>query len=113
MTTREFRKTALSFPEVSEKSHFAHPDFRLSGKIFATLVYPRKGWGVVMLTPKLQKDFVESDPDVFIPVTGKWGIQGATKVYLRLAKKSDVRKALVAAWWNKGSKRLKRRVDLQ
>lgn len=74
MTSAEFRKIALSFPDVSEKSHFAHPDFRVRGKIFATLGYPRKSWGVVVLTPKLQKNFAESDPDAFLPVKGKWGL---------------------------------------
>lgn len=113
MTTNEFRTIALSFPDVLEKSHFDHPDFRVAGKIFATLGYPRKGWGMVKLPPKLQKSFVESDPDAFMPVKGTWGLQGATTVLLRLAKKSVVRTALIAAWRSTAPKRLTRRINLQ
>lgn len=113
MTTAGFRALALSFPEVSEKSHFDHPDFRVGGKIFATLGYPRNGWGVVILTPKLQKSFVESDPEAFVPVKGKWGLWGATSILLRLAKKDQVRKALIAAWRKTAPKRLTSRINLQ
>lgn len=112
MTTAEFRKIALSFPEATEKSHFGHPDFRVQGKIFATLGYPRKGYGVVMLTSKDQKVFVESN-DAFEPVKGKWGLLGATVVELRTARKTRVRQALVAAWRKAAAKKLVERVDVQ
>ncbi len=113
MTTNQFRVLALSLPEVVEKSHFAHPDFRVRGKIFGTLGFPRSGWGVVMLTPKLQKSYLESDPDAFMPVKGKWGLRGATKIYLRLARKAHVKEALVAAWHNKAPRNLRQKVDVQ
>lgn len=90
MTSNEFRSIALNLPDALEKSHFNHPDFRVNGKIFATLGYPKKGWGMVKLTPKQQKDFVQSDPNAFMPVKGKWGVVGATSVLLRLAKKTSV-----------------------
>jgi len=38
MTANEFRKPAPSFPEASENAHMGHPDFRVGGKIFATVV---------------------------------------------------------------------------
>ena len=113
MTSREFRRIALSFPSVVEKSHFNHPDFRVSGKIFATLGYPRKGWGMVRLTPKLQRSFVQSDPYVFSPVNGKWGLWGATLVQLRLAKTTAVRKALATAWRCAAPRKLSERIDVQ
>ena len=94
MTTKEFRKIALNSPDVSEKSHFAHPDFRVRGKIFATLGYPRKGWGVVILSPKLQKAFVESDPDAFLPVKGKWGFGGQRRYILGLQGRAMCRRRL-------------------
>jgi hypothetical protein len=113
MTSNEFRSIALSFPEVEESSHFNHPDFRVGGKIFATLGYPRRGWGMVKLTPKQQQSFVEVHPDTFVPVKGKWGLRGATTVLLRLARKAELRKALVVAWRNAAPKRLTDQIDVQ
>ena len=70
MTANDFRKIALSFPEAIESAHMNHPDFRVRGKIFATLGYPDENWAVVKLTPEEQKSFVRADPDVFQPVKG-------------------------------------------
>jgi hypothetical protein len=98
MTSAEFRRLALSFSETVEGSHMAHPDFRVGGKIFATLDYPKKGWSMVKLPPADQKRFVESTPDIFVPAKGKWGEGGATCVLLKSARKTTVRKALEIAW---------------
>jgi hypothetical protein len=75
-----------------------HPDFRVAGKIFATLGYPDKSWGMVKLTPFEQEMLVEAEPAVFIPANGAWGRQGSTTVNLKAAKKIVVRRALAAAW---------------
>jgi hypothetical protein len=106
MTAANFRKLALSFPGAIESAHMHHPDFRVRGKIFATLGYPDKGWAVVKLTPDEQKRFVESDPKVFQPVKGAWGRRGNANVNLPAAKIDIVREALTAAWRNAASKRL-------
>jgi hypothetical protein len=106
MTANEFRKLALSFPETSEASHMAHPDFRVAGKIFATMGYPRTGWAMVGLTPEQQELFVRTNAKAFVPVKGKWGEKGATNVVLRHAPKAAVREALSIAWRNKAPKRL-------
>ena len=98
MTSNEFRKMALDFPEVVESSHMEHPDFRVGGKIFATFGVPDPGWGMVKLTPDEQELFVQMEPEGFRPVKGGWGCQGATNVRLRSAKKRTVREALLAAW---------------
>ena len=98
MTSNEFRKMALDLPEVVESSHMGHPDFRVGGKIFATLGVPAPGWGMVKLTPDEQELFVQMEPEEFQPVKGGWGHQGATNVRLRSAKKRTVREALLAAW---------------
>lgn len=98
MTSNEFRKMALDLPEVVESSHMGHPDFRVGGKIFATLGYPDSDLGMVKLTPDEQELFVQMKPEGFQPVKGGWGRQGATNVRLRSAKKSTVREALLAAW---------------
>ena len=84
----------------------AHPDFRVAGKIFATLGYPRAGWAMVALTPDQQELFVRTNPKAFAPVKGKWGVKGATNVVLRYAPKAAVREALSIAWRNKAPRQL-------
>ena len=82
MTPNEFRKLALSFPEAIESAHMHHPDFRVGGKIFATLGYPDENWAMVKLRPDEQEEFVRNNPEVFRPVKGAWGRQGSTNIYL-------------------------------
>lgn len=106
MTAKTFRKIALSFPEAEEHVHMDHPDFRVAGKIFATLGYPDKTRGMVKLSPEQQHYFSKDYPDAFIPVNGAWGRRGATSVVLKVAKKDALTKALHAAWRNTAPKRL-------
>ena len=75
-----------------------HPDFRVGGRIFATMGYPRAGWAAVALTPEDQAALVASKPEAFVPVRGKWGEQGATNIILRYASVPAVRDALEAAY---------------
>ena len=105
MTADEFRQLALSLPEATEKQHMGHPDFRVKGKIFATLG-PGESWGMVKLTPREQKAFVRAQPDVFEAIKGAWGVRGCTKVCLDDATARAVRPALVAAWRNTAPKNL-------
>ena len=104
MTAQEFRRLALSFPQATEAAHMGHPDFRVGGRIFATLGYPRSGWGMVKLTPEQQELFVRAQPRAFTPVQGGWGRAGATQVRLRVAGKGAVREALAVAWRNRAPK---------
>src|SRR5277367_4567530 len=106
MTAAEFRRLALSFPEATEGAHMDHPDFRVRGKIFATLGYPEMGVGMVKLFPDQQKDFVRAEPEVFSPVNGLWGRRGATYVRLKAAKKPSVQRAMAAAWRNTAPRKL-------
>jgi hypothetical protein len=108
MTPNEFRQLALSFPEVIESAHMHHPDFRVGGRIFATLGYPDEKFATVKLTRVDQKEFVRGNPDVFRPAKGAWGLQGSTIVYLPAAMIGIVREALTAAWCNTAPKRLSR-----
>ena len=75
-----------------------HPDFRVRGRIFATLGYPDAGWAMVKLDAEQQEAFVSSEPEVFMPVKGGWGRRGATNVRLRTARTHSVRVALAIAW---------------
>ena len=89
MTAGDFRRMALSFPEAMESAHMDHPDFRVGGRIFATLGYPDTGVGMVKLFPDQQAEFVRAEPKVFAPVKGGWGRRGATHVRLKAAKKAQ------------------------
>ncbi len=100
MTAQEFRRMALKLAGTTAQKHMGHPDFRVGGKIFATLGYPGRGWGMVKLKPEQQELFVRSLPKAFMPVKGAWGRAGATNVALPTAKKGAVREALAMAWEN-------------
>jgi hypothetical protein len=106
MTANDFRKLALALPETEECSHMAHPDFRVAGKIFATLGYPDKSRAMVKLTLEQQHYFSKDDPEAFTPVKGAWGRRGATTIHLMAVKKETLRKALKDAWRNNAPKRL-------
>jgi len=110
MTPEGFRRLALSMPEASESAHMGHPDFRVRGKIFATLWWPDGEWGMVKLTPEQQEAFVSAEPAVFAPVKGTWGRRGATSVLLRAARTKSLRIALTAAWRNVAPRTLLERV---
>ncbi len=75
-----------------------HPDFRVSGKIFATLGYPTAGSATIMLAPLDQDLLLQSHPDVFAPAAGAWGRAGSTTVLLRAASRRAVALALESAW---------------
>lgn len=83
-----------------------HPDFRVRGKIFATLGYPDRKWAMVKLTPDQQEVFVADEPDAFVPAAGTWGSQGSTTVRLSAAKRETLRRAILAAWCNAAPKPL-------
>jgi len=86
-----------------------HPDFRVGGKIFATLAYPDDSWGMVKLTPEQQYNFVSTYPDVFKSVNGAWGRQGCTNVHLPKATVAALRPAMKLAWENaRSTKPIKR-----
>lgn len=98
MTADKFRAIALGLPDTEESSHMDHPDFRVHGKIFATLGYPNREWGMVALTPEDQDYFLRAQPKVFVPANGAWGRAGATHVLLKRVRLTIVRAALNAAW---------------
>lgn len=106
MTAAEFRRIALSMPGASESAHMAHPDFRVGGKIFATLGYPDKHYGMVVLPPEEQERFVESDSAAYTPAKGAWGLRGSTCVRLKDADAPTLQRAMEIAWRKRAPKRL-------
>jgi len=98
MTPAQFRALALSLSGTNEGAHMGHADFRVGGKVFATLGYPDATCGMVKLPPEMQEMYVTAEPDVFTPVKGAWGRRGGTSVRLKAATRRKVEGALRAAW---------------
>ena len=106
MTVAQFRKIALSFPDTVEAAHMGHPDFRVGGKIFATLGYPNEERGVLVLSPEEQQELISEHPEMFEPVPGGWGRRGSTQVLLKQITRPVLKAAMRKAWRRKAPKRL-------
>ena len=104
MTASGFRRIALGLEGAVERAHQGHPDFRANGRIFATLGYPDRKWGMVALTPEQQRRYVRDHPATFVPVKGAWGEQGSTNVRLDAADEETLGDAMTVAWQNTVSK---------
>ena len=98
MTSSDFRRIALSLEGAEEGSHMGAVDFRVGGRIFATLAAVKQGYGNIMITPEQQAAFVAEAPDVFVPIPGGWGRNGATHIRLAVASEDTVEGALRTAW---------------
>lgn len=114
MKAEDFRRIALSFEGAEEGSHMGAADFRVAGRIFATLASQDKGYGNLMLTPELQREFVGELPEVFLPIHGGWGRMGMTHIRLAKSNEDVLAGALRAAWKlrvekNAGTRMTKRR----
>src|ERR1700728_3904435 len=113
MTAKDFRRIALRMEGAEEGSHMGAVDFRVGGRIFATLAMQDQGYGNLMLTPEVQAGFVTEQPEVFLPVFGGWGRNGATHVVLAAAHEDLLSGALHTAWKlrvEKNRKQAKKRV---
>jgi hypothetical protein len=102
----DFRRLALSFPEAEERAHMGHPDFRVGGRIFATLGAPGPGWAMVSLLPEQQEDFMSLSA-AFSPASGAWGRGGSTLVDLAAVPDDLLEAALAAAWRRRAPARLR------
>jgi hypothetical protein len=107
MNAADFRRIALSLPGAEESSHMGSADFRVGGRIFATLASETQGYGNLMLTPEQQADFVGEQPQVFVPIAGGWGRMGMTHIRLAAATEDVLRGALRAAWKLRAEKNAK------
>lgn len=98
MNANDFRRIALSLQGAEESSHMGQPDFRVDGRIFATLASQKQGYGTLMLTLDQQALFVEELPEVFLPIQGGWGRMGMTHIRLAAANEDVLAGALRTAW---------------
>jgi hypothetical protein len=108
LSAGDFRRIALGMKDAVESAHMGHPDFRIAGRIFATLHADRKH-GMVKLTPEQQETFVREHPFAFAPENGAWGRQGCTAVRLDVADEDTVGEAMTLAWRSSAIKPVKRR----
>ena len=106
MTAAEFRRIALSMPQATENAHMDHPDFRVDGKIFATLGYPDKHHGMVILPLEEQERLARIHPMTFTLANGAWGRRGSTVVRLEAVDEVTLQNALEIAWRKRAPKRL-------
>lgn len=97
-TPEDFRRIALSFAGAEERAHMAHPDFRVGGKIFATLGSPDAAHGMVQLMPEQQALAIEAEPAAFRAASGAWGRGGSTLVRLDLVSDEWLERTLEWAW---------------
>jgi len=98
MTPADFRRLALDLEGAEEGAHMGAVDFRVGGRIFATLAHVKQGYGNLMLTPTEQAEFCAERPDVFLPVAGGWGRMGITHIRLAAATEDVMAGALHTAW---------------
>jgi hypothetical protein len=98
MNANDFRRLALSLDGAEESSHMGKPDFRVGGRIFATLSSQAKGFGNLVLAPEQQAEFVAELPEVFVPIAGGWGRMGMTHIRLAAASEDVLFGALHVAW---------------
>lgn len=101
-----FRRLALELPEMVEGTHMSKLDFRVGGRIFATLGRPNEEWGMVALRPQEQEVLMGAEPVVYRPIPGGWGKRGCTFVNLAEVDEVSLRSALLMAWRGKAAKRL-------
>jgi hypothetical protein len=94
----DFRRIALSLEGAQESSHIGAPDFRVGGRIFATLASQSQGYGNLMLTPEQQAELIAEQPDIFVPIAGGWGRMGMTHIRLAKANEDLLAGVLRMAW---------------
>jgi len=97
VTIAQMRKLALALPAVEEKSHFEQPDFRVRGKIFASLSRDGRR-GTLKLPPEVQAMVLDARPKVFSPAAGEWGRSGWTYVQLSRARVAELSALLAESW---------------
>jgi len=107
-TPDDFRRIALSFSGAEEKAHMNHPDFRVGGKIFATLGSPDGRHGMVGLLPEQQELAIEAEPDAFRPAAGAWGRGGSTLVVLDKVSRDWLERSIEWAWRKRAPAKAKR-----
>ncbi|PYR27327.1 MAG: hypothetical protein DMF98_06300 [Acidobacteria bacterium] len=104
MNAEDFRRIALGMADAAEGAHMGHPDFRVNGRIFAT-IHPDHQFGMVKLTPDQQERFVREHRATFAPEKGAWGRQGCTSVRLETADEDTLGEAMTLAWQNTATTR--------
>jgi hypothetical protein len=93
----EVRILALMLPETVTGAHSGNPDFRVGGRVLATL-WVEEARLVLRLSPADQAALCAAEPDLFTPLDGAWGRRGWTNLDLDGCAEETLRAALLAAW---------------
>lgn len=104
LTARDVRRIAVGMKDAVEGAHMGHPDFRVNGRVFASL-HDDDQFAMVKLTPEQQASFIGEHPGTFSPEAGAWGLQGCTRVRLASVEEETLGEALTLAWQNTAAKR--------
>jgi hypothetical protein len=96
MTADEARAFALTLPGAEEKGHFDIADFRVRGKIFATLPGPDRM--VVRIEPADQAVLLAAESGTFSSAAGAWGLKGWTVVQLETVDRGVVHDLIISSW---------------
>ncbi len=113
MDAEDFRRIALSFEGAVEASHMGTPDFRVGGRIFATLGSQSQGYGNLMLNCEQQASLIDEFPELFLPIAGGWGRMGMTHIRLAAASEDMLEGALRMAWQLRVEKNCKGKVPVK
>ena len=100
MQAEDFRRLVLNLPGAVESEHNGHPDFRVGGRVFATLGYPDAKWAMVKLRSEQQETLTSAEPAIFAPAKGAWGKRGSTLLRLERVDEPTARSAVEMAWSN-------------
>jgi len=97
LTADDFRALALALPDSVQGFHMGHVDFRVRGKIFASLDGAETE-GNVKLEPGRRDALAQRFPGALHPHRGAWGVQGWTRLPLTAAPSALVNEALYASF---------------
>ncbi|HMQ70208.1 MAG TPA: MmcQ/YjbR family DNA-binding protein [Ignavibacteria bacterium] len=97
INNEEFRKIAVSFPEVEELPHFEKKSFRIRKRIFATL-NEKENRGCVKLSENDQYIFSKNESGAVYPVPNKWGLHGWTNIDLKRINKRLLKEIMKSAY---------------
>src|SRR5215469_8168958 len=100
MSPQDFLRLALSLPEAAPGRHQGGADIRVAGKIFASPADRPGGTAVLGLTPDQSELVCEAEPAVFLPVKGRGGARGWTRLIVAAADEATAQSALWMAWRN-------------
>lgn len=104
ITVEQLRAMALALPEVEEREHMGHPDFRVRNKIVVNLAEDERT-STIKMSLDDQAALVATDPDAF-SLAGGWAKYGWTTIHLDHVDADELAELLRDSWLRVAPKRL-------